>query len=225
MARRKLARFDYNSNAENVIERGKEFYTSIKGKWREKYFKNENPIVLELACGRGEYSVGLASVFPEKNFIGIDIKGDRIARGSKNAEELGLKNVAFLRTSIQFLEEFFIENEIDEIWIIHPDPQPRDKEEKKRLTHKSFLEIYKKLMKVGGNLHLKTDNYPLFEYSLESLQLADYQVLTQTNDLYNSDLIRNHYAINQQYIETYYERMFREKGFKINYFMARLLRK
>ncbi len=217
MTRRKRHRFEFNTQAPNVIERGKALYTSIKGKWREVYFQNNNPIVLELACGKGEYSVGLAKIFPEKNFIGIDIKGDRIARGSKNALEAGLSNVAFLRTPINYLEEFFEKNEVDEIWIIHPDPQPRDKEEKKRLTYPTFLELYKKILKPNGRLNLKTDNHPFYLYSIETLQSADYQVLRHTDDLYNSPLNAEHFGI-----ETHYERLFVSRGFKINYIASEL---
>lgn len=219
MARKKLHRFEFNANAQNVIERGKDLYTTIKGKWREKYFKNDNPIVLELACGKGEYSVGLAKVFPNKNFIGIDIKGDRISRGSKNALDAGLSNVAFLRTPINYLEEFFDEDEVDEIWIIHPDPQPRDKEEKKRLTFPKFLELYKKILKNGGKLNLKTDNHPLYLYSIETLQKAGYQLVSHTEDLYNSELNEEHFGI-----ETHYEKLFVSKGFKINYIKTTLIK-
>ena len=130
MSRKKQHRFEHNISADNVIERGKELYTSIKGKWNEVFFKNWNPITVELACGKGEYTVGLSKQFPDVNFIGVDIKGDRIARGSKKAMDLNLSNVAFLRTGIQYLDEFFEPEEIDEIWLVHPDPQPRDKEEK-----------------------------------------------------------------------------------------------
>ncbi|MDP5139143.1 MAG: methyltransferase domain-containing protein, partial [Spirosomaceae bacterium] len=118
MSRRKKERFDHNIEAQNVIERGKPLYTTIKGKWNSNYFENDNPIVVELACGKGEYSVGLGEAYPNKNFIGVDIKGDRIARGSKKAIEKNLDNVCFLRTGIQYLEEFFVEGEIDEIWLI-----------------------------------------------------------------------------------------------------------
>ncbi len=216
MARQKLPRFIHNAQAENVIERGKELYTTIKGCWREIYFKNNNPIVLELACGKGEYTVGLARQFPDKNFIGIDIKGDRIARGSKRAIENNLSNVAFLRTPINFLEEFFEENEVDEIWLIHPDPQPRDKEEKKRLTNPAFLALYKKILKPDGNFFFKTDNSGLFEYSLGTIPEAGFTILRQTTDLYESNLLAEHYDI-----VTHYERLFVEKGFKINYLAAR----
>lgn len=216
MARQKLPRFIHNAQADNVIERGKELYTSIKGQWREKYFKNDNPIVLELACGKGEYTVGLAKKFPEQNFIGIDIKGDRIARGSKKAVEAKLENVAFLRTPIAFLEEFFDENEVDEIWLIHPDPQPRDKEEKKRLTNLNYLNLYRKVLKPDGNFFFKTDNSGLFEYSLGSFTEAGYSILRQTTDLYNSELLSEHHDI-----VTHYEKLFVEKGFKINYLAAK----
>ncbi len=216
MARQKLPRFIHNSQADNVIERGKELYTTIKGQWREKFFNNTNPVVLELACGKGEYTVGLAKKFPEKNFIGIDIKGDRIARGSKRAIEANLNNVAFLRTPIGFLEEFFEENEVDEIWLIHPDPQPRDKEEKKRLTNMSYLNLYRKVLKPDGDFFFKTDNSGLFEYSLGTFVEAGYKILRQTTDLYSSDLLPEHHDI-----VTYYEKLFVEKGFKINYLAAK----
>lgn len=217
MARQKLPRFQYNAQSENVIERGKELYTNIKGQWREKYFKNNNPVVLELACGKGEYTVGLAQVFPDKNFIGIDIKGDRISRGSKRANDIGLSNVAFLRTPMVFLEEFFEDNEVDEIWLIHPDPQPRDKEERKRLTNSRYLTLFKKILKNNGSFFFKTDNYPLFEYSLETIPAAGFEILRQTTDLYNSELNQEHFGI-----ETHYEKLFVAKGYKINYLASKL---
>ncbi|MCD8540535.1 MAG: tRNA (guanosine(46)-N7)-methyltransferase TrmB, partial [Leadbetterella sp.] len=190
----------------------------IKGAWNEVYFRNTNPIVLELACGKGEYTVGLGSRFPGHNFIGIDIKGDRIARGSAKAVELGLKNVAFLRTGIQYLDEFFEENEVSEIWLVHPDPQPRDKEEKRRLTNPRFLELYKRYLKDGGIYHLKTDSEFLFDYSLEVMKAdPQFEILGFTKDLYNSPLKEGHFEI-----VTHYERFFTEKGAAINYLEARL---
>ena len=216
MARRKLPRFQYNAESANVVERGKELYTTIKGQWREKYFKNSNPIVLELACGKGEYTTGLAKEFPDKNFIGIDIKGDRIARGSKRANDWGLTNVAFLRTSMVFLEEFFEDNEVDEIWLIHPDPQPRDKEERKRLTNSRYLSLYRKVLRNDGDFYFKTDNYLLFEYSLDTIPAAGFDILRQTTDLYTSPLLVEHYGI-----ETHYERLFVAQGYKINYLASK----
>lgn len=216
MARQKLPRFQHNAQSDNVIERGKELYTTIKGKWNEIYFKNENPIVLELACGKGEYTTGLAKVFPNKNFIGIDIKGDRIARGSKRAIDMNLNNAAFLRTPMNYLEEFFEENEIDEIWLIHPDPQPRDKEERKRLTNSRYLALFKKILKSNGDFFFKTDNFALFEYSLETISNAGFDILRQTTDLYNSPLNSEHFGI-----ETHYEKLFVAKGYKINYLASK----
>ena len=223
MARQKLPRFEYNAQSENVIERGKEFYTTIKGRWRKNLFKNDFPLVLELACGKGEYTVGMAQVFPNKNFIGIDIKGDRMARGSKRANDLGLINVAFLRTPIVFLEEFFEENEVDEIWLIHPDPQPRDKEERKRLTNARYLQLFKKILKPGGDFFFKTDNFSLFEYSLETIG-TEFEILRKTTDLDSSELLSEHIGIDGSPIETHYEKLFKAKGHKINYLAAKSLK-
>lgn len=215
MSRRKLDKYQFSQEAENVIERGNPLYTTIKGKWDELLFKNENPITLELACGKGEYTIGLAQKFPDRNFIGVDIKGDRLARGSKIASELDLKNAAFLRTSIQYMDEFFGENEIAEIWLVHPDPQLRDRDEKKRLTNPFFLKSYLSFLKPGGIFHLKTDSYPLFEYSLTVLAETFFEITNQTSDLYNSELLDCHHGIT-----THYERAFHSKGFNINYIQA-----
>lgn len=216
MTRRKLDKYEFCQSADNVIERGKPLYTSIKNKWNEYYFANSNPLMLELACGKGEYTIGLARQYPEKNFIGIDIKGDRIARGSKIARDLGLTNVAFLRSSIQYLDEFFDEDEIDEIWLVHPDPQLRDRDEKKRLTNHFFLGNYAKYLKPAGLFHLKTDSFPLFEYSLVSLQTSQlFTIEFNTSDLYSSELLPLHHDI-----VTHYEQVFVRKGFNINYIQA-----
>lgn len=215
MSRRKLDKYQFSQEAENVIERGKPLYTTIKGRWDELYFENENPITLELACGKGEYTIGLAQKFPDRNFIGVDIKGDRLARGSKIASELGLKNVAFLRTSIQYMDEFFVENEIDEIWLVHPDPQLRDRDEKKRLTNSFFLKSYLNCLRPDGIFHLKTDSFPLFEYSLGTLAQSDFELQNQTPNLYRSELLDSHFGIS-----THYERVFLSKGFNINYIQA-----
>ncbi|UHG89087.1 tRNA (guanosine(46)-N7)-methyltransferase TrmB [Spirosoma oryzicola] len=217
MTRRKHHFFLQNAESTNVIEVGKPLYKSIKGHWRADYFTNENPLILELACGKGEYTVGLAQAFPDKNFIGVDIKGDRIARGSKIAQTLGLSNVAFLRTDINYLEEFFDEGEVNEIWITFPDPQPRPKQEKHRLTHPRFLAVYKRLLKPGGSLHLKTDNPELFAYSLEQVKGNGCYDLQSTTDLYQSNLNRIHIGI-----KTKYEEMFFNKGFTINYLQCKM---
>lgn len=134
----------------------------LKGKWNTAVFKNNHPIVLELGCGKGEYSVGLAKEFPEKNFIGLDIKGNRIWKGAKEAFESSMKNVVFVRTRIDFITSIFEENEVDEIWITFPDPQPKDRQERKRLTSPLFTERYKKILKSNGIIHLKTDHEGFF---------------------------------------------------------------
>jgi tRNA (guanine-N7-)-methyltransferase len=218
VSRRKLHRFKHNIEAYNVIEAGKPSYTEIKDNW-DKHFGNDNPLVLELACGKGEYTVGLAENIPDKNFIGIDIKGDRIARGSKRAQDKLLNNAAFLRTGIQYLDEFFTDKEVSEIWLIHPDPQPSDKQERKRLTNQHFLNIYKKYLKKDGLFRLKTDSPELFKYSLEMLgNDNDFEMLDATEDLYNSPLLDEHLGI-----QTHYEKLWVEKGFTINYIKAKLI--
>jgi len=216
LSRKKLVRFAKNALSTNVLEVGKPLYETVKGKWNESYFLNENPIVLELACGKGEYTVGLASVFPEKNFIGIDVKGDRLAVGSERATSLGLTNVAFLRTNIEFLQNFFAEGEVAEIWITFPDPFNIKKRVKRRLTHPHFLEKYQAVMKKEGLLHLKTDNRELFDFTLEELGAFGFRDLIATFDLYESELHAEHFGI-----KTRFEQIFTEKGFPVHYLRGR----
>ncbi|WP_439558782.1 tRNA (guanosine(46)-N7)-methyltransferase TrmB [Dyadobacter sp.] len=219
MTRRKLYHYNFSAQADNVIEAGKPLYQEIKGNWNKLYFNNENPIVVELACGKGEYTVGLGIKFPEKNFIGMDIKGDRIARGSAMATELNLRNVAFLRGGIQYSHEFFEENELSEIWLIHPDPQVRERDEPKRLTNPDFLEKYAGFIKPGGLFCLKTDSTFLYEYSLETLKNSPrYEILEHTDDLYQSTLLDDHHGV-----KTHYETIFTGKGYTIKYIKAILL--
>lgn len=211
--KRKLERFKIISERSNVIEPGKELFSTIKGKWKELYFQNNNPITLELACGRGEYTIGLARLFPERNFIGVDIKGDRIWKGSTIAEEEKLNNVAFLRTHILIVENFFVPAEVEEIWLTFPDPRPRKRDVKRRLTSMRYIEMYKRLLKSGGHLRFKTDNTELFNFSLEELsQRTDLINLKLTHDLYQSDLRDECFDI-----KTRYEEMFASKGEKIKY--------
>lgn len=215
--KRKLERFRIIEERENVIERTKDIYDNIKGKWRSAYFKNDHPITLELACGRGEYSVNLAKRFPEKNFIGVDIKGERIWKGSTLALESQLTNVAFLRTPILLIENFFEPGEVDEIWITFPDPRPRKRDIKRRLTSPRYMNIYKNLVKQGSYIRLKTDNTQLFAYTLEETQSRnDVNELRFTDDLYSSDLRHECYDI-----QTRYEEMFTAKGEKIKYMRFR----
>ncbi len=210
--RKKQKRFQDNAESRNVIEPGKEIFENIKGKWHA-FFGNDHPISLELACGRGEYTVGLAREFQDRNFIGVDIKGARIWKGSSIANEEKLNNAAFLRTQIDHIEKFFEKGEVNDIWIIHPDPQPRDSDEKRRLTNNSFLDRYKNFLASGAWIRLKTDDIGLFEYTLEVLnQRKDVTNLVWTKDLYTSELLSEHYGI-----QTNYERKFLKEGFNINY--------
>ena len=209
----KLERFRIVAERENVLERGKDIFLKIKGKWCSDYFKNTNPITVELACGRGEYTIGLAEHFPERNHIGVDIKGDRIWKGSGWAIEKNLKNVGFLRTNVLMLMDFFEPGEIDELWITFPDPRPRKRDVKRRLTNPRFLELYKPLIRSGGYLKFKTDNTALFNYTLEELSLRDdIEDLKFTHDLY-ADVLRPECWD----IKTRYEEMFSAKGETIKY--------
>ncbi|MEN8247910.1 MAG: tRNA (guanosine(46)-N7)-methyltransferase TrmB [Bacteroidota bacterium] len=211
--RSKLARFEYNENAENVIQPGKDLFVSIKGNWKKEYFKNDNPLTLELACGRGEYTIGLAKQFSDRNYVGVDIKGDRIWKGSQLANEEGLTNVGFLRTFIHNMDDFVAECEVDEIWLTFPDPRPKDRDERRRLTNERFMELYKHILRPGGWFRFKTDNTGLFEYTLKALQLRkDIQNLTFTHNLAESELLKEHYGIT-----THYEQMFSEQGEVIKY--------
>jgi len=209
----KLQRFAIIAERENVVEPGKEIYHGIKGQWNHTFFKNQNSITAELACGRGEYTIGLAKFFPQRNYIGVDIKGDRIWKGSTWAVEQNIQNVAFLRTQILLIENFFEPGELDEIWLTFPDPRPRKRDIKRRLTNPRFLEIYKKLLRPGGFFRFKTDNTALFNYTLEELALRDdIEELKFSHDLYESPLRDECFDI-----KTRYEEMFSAKGEKIKY--------
>lgn len=215
--KRKQERFKIIEERLNVIEPSKPLYQTIKGKWNTAYFRNEAPITLELACGRGEYTVGLARLFSNQNFIGVDIKGERIWKGSTWAEEEKLQNVAFLRTQILLIENFFQAGEVNEIWLTFPDPRPRKRDIKRRLTSPRFIAMYKKLVKPGSYIRLKTDNTKLYEYTLEEMQAReDITDLKFTNDLYSSELRPECFDI-----KTRYEEEFAAKGEKIKYLRFR----
>jgi tRNA (guanine-N7-)-methyltransferase len=216
MGRKKNIRFIEIETNFNVIQAGNPLFETINGHWLSDFFKNDNPIILELGCGKGEYTVGLATLFPNKNFVGIDIKGDRIAVGSNLAIENSLKNVAFLRAKIHDIEQFFNENEVSEIWITFPDPHSLQSGIKRRMTNERFLKIYKKLLNETGLLHLKTDNEPFFDYSIDTLLKFGVHDLIQTKDLYNSELNIRHFGI-----KTRFEEKFTAKGFNINYLTCR----
>jgi tRNA (guanine-N7-)-methyltransferase len=184
----------------------------LKGNWAATHFKNNNPIVLELACGKGEYSVNLAKLYPEKNFIGIDYKGNRIWRGARTAVDENIPNVAFLRIQIEKLLEFFGPDEIDEIWITFPDPQPQDSREKKRLTFPGFLNKYKQILKPGGKINLKTDNDALYLYTVEKVKELGLVAHKYTDHLYDSE-----YADEVLRIKTHYEQIYLKLDQNINY--------
>ncbi len=223
MSRKKLIRFEHNAENEKIIQAEKPIYETIKGKWHSEYFKNNKPIVLELACGRGEYTIALAQKYPDKNFIGVDLKGARIWKGATQADKLGLNNVAFLRAIIENLDRFFEKGEVAEIWLIHPDPRPKSRDEKRRLTSPRFLNLYRSISQENVLVRLKTDNPPLYEFTLEVLANEKISELEHTNDLYKSPLLADHLDIGNQPIKTKYENKFTELGFTINYIKFRLV--
>lgn len=214
MSRQKLVRFKEIGERENIIEKEDDRFLAIKGQWAESVFKNQNPVNLELACGRGEYTVGLAKVLKDQNFIGVDIKGERLWKGSTQALEDGLNNAAFLRNYILDLEMCFAPGEVNDIWIIHPDPRPRDRDEKRRLTYHRFLDIYKNIQGGTGTIYFKTDNTDLFRWTLNEVipNRTDISNLHFTEDLHNSEYINEHHGIT-----TRYEKKFSMVGEKIKY--------
>lgn len=222
MAKNKLKRFEENKLFKHVLQPPRSEMLSgfgVKGKWRELVFGNNNPIILELGCGKGEYVLALAKEYPDRNFIGIDIKGARIWKGAKEVEELGLNNIVFLRTQIELLTYAFGESEIDEIWITFPDPQIKFRRAKHRLTHPIFLERYKKFLKPKGLIHLKTDSEFLHGYTLGVLENLDVETLLSNHDIY---LESTHDLPNEiTSIQTHYERLFLSENKPITYLKFR----
>jgi tRNA (guanine-N7-)-methyltransferase len=188
---------------------------SLKGKWAEEYFKNSNPIVLELACGKGEYTVNLAEKNADINYIGIDYKGARIWRGAKTAFENEFKNVAFLRIQIDWIEHCFAKDEINEIWITFPDPHPRKPKSRKRLTSPNFLNKFRNILQKDGIIHLKTDNMGLFDFTIDVINKSGHNLLEQTRDVYKTGCRDNACIVCN--IQTFYEKMFLAKGLPIYY--------
>ena len=221
MGKNKLERFAENETFENLFQhtdyrlREGEIFP-LKGRWCSDYFKNGNPITVELGCGKGEYTLGLAERFPDRNFIGIDRKGARLWRGCKNATVNGQKNAAFIRTKIEDLHYFFAEGEVSEIWVTFPDPQP--KKPRKRLVSPHFIDIYRPIMKPGCVIHLKTDSRLLYEFLLETIKEENWTLIDCTEDIYNANcdnLLKE--------IQTFYEKKWLEENsiishisFKIN---------
>ena len=221
-SKNKLKRFRENEEFANVIQPSREELTDnsfeLKGNWSRDFFKNENPIVLELGCGKGEYTVALARQNPNKNFIGIDIKGARFWRGAKTALEEGLDNVAFIRTQIELIEYIFAKREVSEIWITFPDPQIKYKRTKHRLTNADFLKRYKEILKVDGLMHLKTDSEFMHGYTLGLLHGQGQEVLYAHHDIY-----KNEYSPKEVTgIQTFYEKQYLEKGKPITYIQFKI---
>ena len=214
MPKRKKRNFAELDTFDNIFQPNMDFVYrndhELKGRWNEICFKNNNPIVIEVGCGKGEYSVALAKKYPEKNFIGIDIKGERLWRGCKTGMEEGIKNLVFLRSKIEFLCSFFIKNEIDEIWITFPDPQL--KKQKKRLTSSRFLEIYRKILPDNGKIHLKTDSPDLFQYTSDIVKHNNFDLFYSSDDIYSKEL---HSEILS--IKTHYEKIYLLKNKPITY--------
>ena len=190
---------------------------ALKGNWKKDFFKNNNPLLLELGCGMGEYSVGLAHKFPEKNFLGIDIKGARMWQGAATALKKGLKNIGFLRIQIDWIQKCFAENEVDEIWITFSDPQIKKRRGVKRLTHPNFLNRYKNILKKSAPIHLKTDSQFLHGFTLGVITGEKYILEDSTFDLYGSKIAREHMEI-----KTHYEKIYLAKGMPITYLRFRL---
>ena len=216
-SKNKLRRFKENETFSNVVQPSREEVLSdsleLKGNWRKNFFKNNNPLVLELGCGKGEYSVNLAKAYPDINFLGIDIKGARFWRGAKIALEENLQNVGFLRTQIELVDHIFAENEVDEIWITFPDPQIKYKRTKHRLTNEDFLQKYKKILKPEGVVHLKTDSEFMHGYTLGLLHGLGETIEYAHHDVYGSQGAPE--AVTS--IQTFYEKQYLEIGKKITY--------
>ena len=198
MGKGKLVKWELMKSFSNVIEKDNQF----KGNWAKSFFKNENPIVVELACGKGDYAIGMAKLFPEKNFIGIDIKGNRLVTGANTAKSEGLYNVGFLRTQIDHLEDYFEKGEISEIWITFPDPFPRKGDIKKRLTSKKFIEIYRKILFPKTTVNLKTDSQLLYEFTKETIESERLTTIRDFPDVYKMGKNEELFGI-----QTYYEKM------------------
>jgi tRNA (guanine-N7-)-methyltransferase len=216
-SKNKLKRFKENETFENVFQPLREELTEgdfkLKGNWNSAVFKNDNPIVLELGCGKGEYTVGLAKRYPNKNFIGIDIKGARFWRGAKTAIEENIPNAKFIRTQIELIDYVFAENEVDEIWITFPDPQIKYQRTKHRMTNLQFLERYKKVLKPGGIMHLKTDSEFMHGYTLGLLHGAGHEVQYANHNVYRQE--GSPAEVTE--IQTYYESQYLEQDKPITY--------
>ena len=221
MGKNKLSRFReletldrvFQPSFEEVFRKDHE----LKGKWNQEVFGNDHPLVLELGCGKGEYTVELAKMNPGRNYLGVDIKGARIWKGARQANEEEMKNVAFLRTRIDFISSFFTRGEVNEIWITFPDPQEKKRRRKKRLTGAAFLNLYRNILIDRGWVHLKTDNRYLYLYTLELARYNELEIGRHTDDLYNTE-----WEDEALSIQTFYESRFRAEGSAIHYIRFRI---
>ena len=216
-SKNKLKRFKENETFDHVFQPNRETLVEnkfiFKGQWRQKFFKNKNPLVLELGCGKGEYTVGLAEKYPNKNYIGIDVKGARFWRGAKTAKENQLSNVAFVRAQIELIGFLFEANEVDEIWITFPDPQIKYKRGKHRLTNPDFLKRYKHILNQTGVVHLKTDSEYMHGYTLGLLQGLGHEIQYANHNVYQQEGSPDEVTE----IQTFYEKTYLEKGKAITY--------
>lgn len=214
MSKNKLSKFAEIRELPNVIEVSyadlEQAPFGYRGEWSHRFFGNDFPLVLELGCGKGEYTVGLAEHYPDRNFIGVDIKGARIWTGARSSYDLGIRNAAFLRTHIELLDRFFAPGEVSEIWLTFPDPQM--KKQRKRLTSTTFLEHYRHILKPDGRIHLKTDSNFLYHYTSSLVHLNGFPVEAETADLYDSP-----WADAAMGIRTYYEQQWLDRGMKIKF--------
>lgn len=213
MGQKKLVRFEELKTFQNVLQ----YPEGMPGKW-SAFFKNDNPIVLELACGKGEYTTGLAEMYPGKNFVGIDLKGNRLWVGAKKAIRHSLTNVAFLRIHIQSIYEYFSQDEVDEIWITFPDPQLRVSKAKKRLTHPRFLRAYQQVLKSDGRIHLKTDSPSLYDFTKRVISMYDCEMITDNDNVYQGHIAP------ELAIQTHYEKLDIAKSRRVHYLCFRLPR-
>lgn len=222
MAKKKLQQFAEMKTFNCVFEPDNEVMIGgdyhMKGNWHRNYFKNDNPITLELGCGKGEYTIAMAGMFPHRNFIGIDIKGARMWRGAKTVEQSQMKNVAFLRMKIEFISHFFAAGEVAEIWLTFSDPQPRDRKGSKRLTAQRFLEKYADVLTPGGSVHVKTDSDLLYRETMKTISEQNHTPMIHAEDIYGKD--HNRFSLQQREIlsiKTFYENKFLAEKEKIKY--------
>lgn len=212
MGQKKLIRFEAIKQFPNVLE----YPQDMRGKWKD-FFKNDNPLTLELACGKGEYAVGLGRLYADRNFMGIDIKGNRIWRGAKTALDEGLSNVAFVRSHIDKITDYFVPGEVSEIWITFPDPQLRGSRAKKRLTHPKFLRLYQQILQPGGLINLKTDSPDLYQFTLAVINLFELELLEHTDQVYAQALVKP-----ELMIKTHYESLDIAQSNRIHYICFRV---